>query len=158
MLRNTLIAICLTLVLLPACKKEDNLTLSQSDYLIFGDFYGECLGHCVRIFKLEQDKLFEDTKKEYPNKYSFYQGNFVQLPQQKFDIAKDLINSFPKKLLNETDTVIGIPDAADQGGLYIEYNVGGVRKFWLLDNWKTNTPAEYHEFIDKVNEKIRQLS
>lgn len=143
--------------MLTSCKK-DNVELSNSDYIIFGHFYGECGGEgCVEIFRLEEGKLFEDTKDKYPNSNDFYVGNYVQLSEQKFNITKDLTSSFPTDLLNETSTVIGQPDAGDWGGLYVEYNFTGIRKFWLLDQMKSNVPTKYHEFIDKVNEKITKL-
>ena len=43
---------------------------------------------------------------------------------------------FPTDLLKETERVIGQPDAGDWGELYVEYNLNGVRKFWLLDQKK----------------------
>ena len=143
--------------MLISCKK-DNVKLSNYDYIIFGHFYGECGGEgCVEIFRLEEGKLFEDDKDKYPNSNDFYVGNYVQLSDQKFINAKDLINSFPPDLLNETSTVIGQPDGGDWGGLYVEYNFNGIRKFWLLDQMKSNVPTKYHDFIDKVNEKIKKL-
>ncbi len=157
MTRNKLMMIFLTFFLLTSCEK-DTIELSKSEYLIFGHFYGECEGEkCVEIFRLEQDKLFEDTKDKYPFGYDFYDGNYIQLSEQKFNDTKDLVNSFPADLLTETDTVIGQPDAGDWGGLHIEYNFNGVRKFWLLDQMKSNVPTKYHNFIDKVNEKIALL-
>ena len=157
MTRNILSTICLTFFLLTSCKK-DNVELSDSDYIVFGHFFGMCMGEqCVEIFRLEKDKLFEDTKDQYPNGNNFYVGNYVQLSQQKFNETKDLTNNFPTDLLNEPDTVIGQPDAGDWGGLYVEYNFNGVRKFWLLDQMKSNVPTKYHDFIDKINEKIAQL-
>ena len=158
MKRNILIMACLTVFMLTSCEKDDNLELSKSDYIIFGHFYGECMGEqCVEIFRLENEKLFEDTKDQYPNSAEFYVGIWVQLSQQKIIDTKDLTNYFPTDLLNETETVIGQPDAGDWGGLYVEYNYNGVRKFWLLDQKKSNVPTKYHNFIDKINEKIGQL-
>ena len=154
---NKIITTCLTIFLLTSCN-IDNVELSKSDYIIFGHFYGECKGEqCVEIFRLEKDKLFEDNKDKYPNRNDFYNGNYVQLSQQKLNDNKDLINSFPTDLLTETNIVIGQPDAGDWGGLYIEYNFNGVRKFWLLDQMKSNVPVKYHNFIDKINEKIALL-
>ncbi|MFV0376550.1 MAG: hypothetical protein ACK5JD_04520 [Mangrovibacterium sp.] len=141
-----------------SCDKDENVKLSDAGYLVFGHFYGECVGErCVEIFRLEKDKLFEDTEDQYPYGAGFYAGNFVQLSAQKFDGAKDLVNYFPAELLNEPDNIIGLPDAGDWGGLYIEYNYNGIRKRWLLDQMKSNVPEKYHSFIDKVNEKIAQL-
>lgn len=157
MTRKILIITCLTVFLLTSCKKE-GVVLSKSDYIVFGHFYGLCIGEqCVEIFRLEKDKLFEDTNDRYPKRTDFYVGKYVQLSQQKFNDSKDLTNSFPIDLLKETDPVIGQPDAGDWGGLYVEYSFNGVRKFWLLDQKKNNVPAKYHNFIDKVNEKITQL-
>jgi hypothetical protein len=158
MFRKILIITCWTIFLLTSCKKGSNSELLKPDYLIFGHFYGECTGErCIEIFKLEQDKLFEDNRDQYPGSNDFYSGKFVQLSQQEFTITNDLINYFPRDLLDEKGAVIGQPDAGDWGGLYIEYKFLGVRKFWLLDQMKSNVPLKYHNFIDKVNEKIAQL-
>jgi len=153
-MKRLIFTLCILTITISSCRK-DNIVLSSSDYLIFGHFYGECFGEeCIEIFRLEQNQLLEDTKDVYPNSTSFYNGNYILLPQQKFDYAKDLINFFPSDLLTEPNTVIGQPDAGDWGGLYIEYNIDGTRKFWLLDQMKSNVPSKYHNFIDKVNEKI----
>jgi hypothetical protein len=157
MKRLFFILFCLTTFVVTACKKS-TVELSSSDYIIFGHFYGQCIGEkCIEIFRLEKDKLFEDTNDQYPNSKNFYVCNYVQLSQQKFIDTKDLINSFPTDLLSETNNIIGQPDAGDWGGLYVEYNFNGIRKFWLLDQMKSNVPTKYHNFIDNINEKIKQL-
>ena len=156
-MKQLIFALCLLTIAISSCKK-DNVISSTSDYLIFGHFYGECSGEkCIEIFRLEQNQLFEDTKDVYPNSTSFYNGNYILLSQKKFIDASDLLNFFPSDLLLEPKTVIGQPDAGDWGGLYIEYNYNGTRKFWLLDQMKSNVPSKYHNFIDKVNEKIKML-
>lgn len=156
-MKPTILILCLLTVIMSSCQK-DNIKLSKTDYLIFGHFYGFCQGEkCIEIFRLEQNQLLEDTTDNYPNTTSFYDGKYIKLSQQKYNDAKDLIDYFPSDLLNEPDTVIGQPDAGDWGGLYIEYNFDGVRKFWLLDQMKSNVPFKYHPFIDKVNEKIKLI-
>ncbi len=156
-MKQLIFALCLLTIAISSCKK-DNVISSTSDYLIFGHFYGECSGEkCIEIFRLEQNQLFEDTKDVYPYSTSFYNGNYILLSQKKFIDASDLLNFFPSDLLLEPKTVIGQPDAGDWGGLYIEYNYNGTRKFWLLDQMKSNVPSKYHNFIDKVNEKIKLI-
>jgi len=156
-MKHQFFILCLLTISICSCKK-DNVILSTSDYIVFGHFYGECGGEqCIEIFRLEQNKLLEDTRDIYPNSTSFYNGNYNLLTQQKFNDAKDLLLFFPNDLLIETNTVIGEPDAGDWGGLYIEYNYNGTRKFWLLDQKKSNVPSKYHNFIDKVNEKIKLI-
>jgi hypothetical protein len=157
MTRTSLITTCITFILLTSGCNED-LKPSKSGYIIFGHFYGECIGEkCIEIFRLEDDKLFEDSNDRYPSSTGFYSGKWEKLSNQKFLDTKELTNDFPMDLLNEPSNVIGQPDAGDWGGLYIEYNYDGIRKFWLLDQKKSNVPTNYHLFIDKVNEKINQL-
>ncbi len=146
-----------TLFILSSCKKE-GVKLASSDYIVFGQFYGECLGEqCIEIYRLEKDQLLEDTKDQYPSQDNFYTGGYVQLSSQKFDFVKDLPNFFPNDLLIESNRVIGMPDAGDWGGFYVEYNYNGIRQFWLIDKMKSNVPTKYHAFIDKLNEKIDAL-
>lgn len=60
-------ALLILLSLTTGCEKEDDIKLSDSDYLIFGHFYGECVGEaCVEILRLEESKLLGDTKDNYP--------------------------------------------------------------------------------------------
>jgi hypothetical protein len=157
MTRNIIITACLSIVLVTSCIKDSSEPLA-SDYIIFGHFYGECKGEqCVEIYRLENDILFEDSSDRYPDSQNFYDGKWVDLSRDKFDAAKDLVNFFPADLLDEPGTVIGQPDAGDWGGLYIEYSLNETRRFWLLDQMKSNVPEKYHGFIDKVNEKIEKL-
>ncbi len=158
-IQSLLITTFLTLFLFASCSKsKEEVIQSVPEQMIFGHFYGFCSGEqCIEIFKLDQENLFEDTKDKYPRSDTPYEGDYVQLSSQKYQIAKGLKDSFPGDLLDEANTVIGYPDAGDWGGLYIEYNKGGVRKFWLLDQMKSNVPTKYHDFIDKVNDKIAQL-
>lgn len=146
----------LLLLFCNSCSKRNEI--SNSDYLVFGHFHGECMGErCVEIFRLEDKKLFEDDIDNYPSSIGFYVGNYTRLPKSKFNNVKDLLDYFPTSLLSDTNKIIGQPDAGDWGGLYVEYNYNGVRKFWLIDKMKSNIPTEYHLFIDKINEKIEQL-
>jgi hypothetical protein len=141
-------------LLLISCNKNEN-----SDYLIFGHFYGECGGEgCVEIFKLEDNQLFEDTKDLYPNSNDYYDGKYKSLSQEQFNSVNDLIDYFPNDLFNESNNVIGQPDAGDWGGLYIECNYNGKRKFWLIDQMKSNVPTKYHNFIDTLNAKIEKIN
>ena len=141
----------LLLILISACTTQDETALNEGDYLIFGHFYGFCVGEsCVEIFKLTNDKLYEDSN----DNYAMEPFNFEELGHDKFEQAKDLINYFPEKLLTEKESIIGCPDCADGGGLYIEYSKNGVVKSWRIDQMKMNVPTYLHDFMDKVNGKI----
>jgi hypothetical protein len=156
-MRSIKILLSLLIVLfITTCEdKCDDKLLSSGEYLIFGHFYGECLGEgCIEIFKLTNNKLFEDINDIYPGNSEIYSGNYIELDNTNYDLVSDLIEYFPKDLLTENDTVFGCPDCADQGGLYIEYNVDGTHKFWIIDQALDSVPTYLHEFIGKINESI----
>lgn len=149
-MKNHLSLILLLSLLFVSCQKDD-FNPKLEDYLVFGHFYGECMGEkCIELFKLEQHQLLEDTNDNYPAFSTYYEGNYVKLSQQKFNEAKDLLNNFPRDLWEDSNKVIGQPDAGDWGGLYIEFKHEGKRKFWFLDLKKSNVPTKYHDFIDEV--------
>jgi len=153
--------LCLLSFFFSSCKKEPIKNSNpnfESGYLVFGHFYGLCGGEkCIEIYRLENNQLFEDTADKYPITGTLYNGNFVLLSQQKYNLSKDLINYFPPELLAETKNTIGQPDEADGGGIYIEIKVNGVKKFYIIDQVKNNVPAIYHGFIEKINEKIELI-
>lgn len=134
---------------------DDNLTINNIDVLIFGHFYGECIGEqCVETFMLTDEKLFEDTN----DSYGGTDFNFVELDNEVFEQVSDLIEAFPSQLLNEEETTLGCPDCVDQGGLFIQYSENGEEKSWRIDQSKAAVPEYLHEFMDKVNEKIEWIN
>ena len=141
-----------TIGILISCNNaDDGIKIIKQNFLIFGHFYGECIGEgCVETYKLTDTQLFEDTIDDY----SGQDFNFVELENNKYEQVKNLIDSFPIQLLNESDVVIGCPDCADGGGLFIQYSESGNLKSWRIDQDKANVPNYLHDFIDKVNEKI----
>jgi hypothetical protein len=157
-MKNKLLFVSLLSLLFISCQK-DEIKPSPKDYLVFGHFYGECGGgeSCVEIYKLEQNQLLEDSKDIYPSFSDFYEGNYVKLSQQQLNEAKDLINKIPRELWEESNNVIGQPDAGDWGGLYIEFKHKGKRKFWILDKSKGNVPSKFHTFIDEVTQTIHNI-
>ena len=137
------------------CSSEDKIALNNEDYLIFGHFYGFCVGeNCIEIFKLTNNTLYEDSN----DNYSINPLNFEPLESTKFELVKDLMLFFPEKLLTENEDIIGCPDCADGGGLYIEYSKNGIVKHWKIDQMKMNVPTYLHAFMDKVNEKIALIN
>tara|TARA_R110002049_G_scaffold37208_1_gene117452 strand:+ start:20682 stop:21146 length:465 start_codon:yes stop_codon:yes gene_type:complete len=149
------ILILLLSILTYSCNSDDDASLNEDDYLIFGHFYGFCVGeNCIETFKLTHDKLYEDSQ----DNYSHETFSFEVLGNDKFEQAKDLIDYFPTKLLSEKETTIGCPDCADGGGIYIEYSKDGIVKSWRIDQMKNNIPNYLHDFMDKVNEKISLIN
>jgi len=149
-----LLLISLVLLMLFSCKKSDD-ELKHDDYLIFGHFYGFCVGEeCVEMYKITESKLYEDSK----DLYSLDAFDFVELPAEKFDLVSDLTAELPQNLIESPDSTFGCPDCADQGGIYIEYRKNDVVQKWKIDNDNTPLPGYLQEFKAKVKTKIELIN
>ena len=150
-MKKVFLLICAIGSLISCNNDDDSIELNEQNFLIFGHFYGECLGEgCVETFKLTDKKLLEDTIDDYLGQNL----EFIELEIDTFKQVKNLVDFFPNQLLNESETVFGCPDCADGGGLFIQYSEDGNVKGWRIDQRKDNVPTYLHNFIDKVNEKI----
>jgi hypothetical protein len=144
-----------SIIFISCSDNDDNVELSNGNYLIFGHFYGMCFGEeCIETFKLTNSKLYEDTN----DNYSHDSFKFEELSLQKFEAVKDLLEFLPPELLTETESFIGCPDCADQGGIFIQYKNGESVQSWKIDQSKSQVPKYLHSFIDKVNEKINTIN
>jgi hypothetical protein len=143
-----------------ACNKTEPLVESRSfEYLIFGHFYGECSGEeCIELFRLDPQHLFEDELDQYPQRDKAYQGNFVELSSEKFNLVKDLKDYFPLALMVEDKSVFGCPDCADQGGLYLEYSSDSQSQYWIIDSNRAEIPNYLRDFVDRVHEMIMLIN
>lgn len=146
-----------------ACSDDDanDVDPTSTDVvLLFGQFNGFCGGEgCIEIFKLEGTTLSEDTNDNYPTiDTAPYDGDFVALAPEKYDLVKTIINEIPEQLLDESNQVFGCPDCADQGGYYLEYIKDGVHQYWLFDADVANNPAQYHNLINEISAKVQLIN
>lgn len=140
-----------------ACSDEITGLQDPGDYIVFGDFYGECIGSgCVDIFRIADGELYKDTLDEYPTASKLpHAVDFVELPDDHVGQIESLLGKIPAKLFEETDVVIGQPDAGDWGGFYLETNISGEVRYWLIDKMKDNLPAYLREYADKLEKAIQ---
>ncbi len=146
-----------------SCNKDehnDEYGPTQKEFLIFGEYAGFCGGEsCIEIFKLEDGKLYEDTKDHYPSTQTTgYQGDYILLDKEKYEMVKDLIDAFPEKLKEDVNLVIGMPDAYDQGGIYVEIKENDKSYYWLIDRDTNNIPAYLHGWVNLIRERIAQVN
>ena len=132
---------------------------TEDDYLIFGTYSGFCFGEaCVEIFKIENEQLYEDVSDQYPFSDNLpLSGNFKLLPEEKYKLVADIANNFPEKLMEEINLVLGMPDAYDQGGIYVELRRNDKIQYWVLDRDRTNLSEYLHSWVDLINEKVELL-
>ena len=146
--------IIFTLILIASfssCKKE--ITISNDDYLTFGTFHGECMGNdCVKLFVIKENKLYED-----PNDFNGTRLGFIPLSNEKFNQVKDLVDYIPNELFQKEKETFGCPDCVDQGGIYVRYFIEGKKGEFRFDNNLNANPTYLHEFVAKINEKLKLL-
>jgi len=139
-------------------KEGEDKALTTDAYLIFGSFYGECVGpSCIVFYKLQDGKLYENTNHKYPAQNQPFEGDYQLASNEKYQIVKDLADEIPAQLYDETETYIGCPDCADGGGLYIEVSSSAGKRFWYIDNNDRYTPEYLHDFVAEANRKINLL-
>ncbi len=151
---SILLSIFLSLLFL-SCNKDE--ACQESDFIEFGQYFGYCVGErCIEIFRLDDSMLYEDTSDIYPSGTIDDKRKFVLLSSQKFDLAKGLKTSFPTDLLKETKAIFGIPDAYDQGGLYLRFKSEQTDRIWLFDNDLSQVPEYTHHYLNEVK-RIKEL-
>lgn len=144
--------------ILIACDKDEIEDLDKADYLLFGDYYGFCMGDgCVDIYKLSQDKLYEDSNDNYPSQNSNYDGNYTELTNAQYNEVSSLLNNFPSELWLSESQTFGSPDSYDQGGIYIELKNNGETKKWNIDTDVSEQPAYLTAFIEEIIAAITYL-
>jgi hypothetical protein len=139
------------------CKEKSNAT--SSDFLVFGQFYGECVGeNCVQIFKVTQESLYKSDLKQYPKRTEFYNTTYSEAASTYHSEALTLLTTIPR-LLKDTvsNTEFGCADCADGGGLYLEYKTGNTHKFWIIDKVRSNISTELHPYVQQVENVLELL-
>ena len=103
------------MIVLSSCSKE-GISLEYNDYLVFGHFYGMCVGdQCVQTYKLTDNALYKDFR----DRFNDPEPDFRPLGTDKFQLVKNLREEVPRNLLNSEKERFGCPDCTDQGGIRI---------------------------------------
>lgn len=141
------------------CQKED-LELKEDASLVFGHFYGECLGEqCIETFKLTSEALLEDSEDVYPTTNTApIMGTYTSLDQALFDQVSGLETMLPSELFDQNEVVFGSPDAGDWGGYYLAYTDGEDDWWWIIDTQKESIPDYLHDLIDEIAEAISTIN
>jgi len=149
----------ISLFVLISCEKDVPFTNIGTEHYVFGHFYGFCRGEqCIEIFKVTSTEILEDQTDKYPDRDKLFTGNFKTMPNVNHTTIVDLIKNVPDSLWLEEEIVIGCPDCADQGGIYIEVKRDNEHKFWLIDNSEAAQPQYLKEYARSLRAAIEQLS
>ena len=139
-----------------SCSKKD-LSVNSSDNFLFGTSYGNCSGDCDQYYAIRDGKI-------YPTSGEYFPGPVIisnsRLSDQKYELAKKLIDNLPPYLDQQPNETFGCPDCRDQGGIHIEYTRGGgmpsIRK-WHIDTDTSAIPVEIRQYAIQVINTIAQM-
>ncbi|MEH0156018.1 hypothetical protein V6R21_17860 [Limibacter armeniacum] len=132
-------------------------TTLKDEQLVFGLYYGECLGNCTHLYLIDNEMLYQDDSVTYiiPEQVPFKPE---ALPSESYEMAKILLAEFPSALLNETDSIFGCPDCADQGGIFIRYSYGDKTRTFRIDTNDNDLPEYLIPYSNKVESITSSLS
>lgn len=144
-MRN-IIYIFVSAILLFSCKKE---TFVQPDYIVFGAIQGDCANGCRFVYYLDATKLTEDPTVKYFSTSNL--SNFTTtLSNDKFLLAKDLINKVPTALTQTNRMLFVDLNASNPNLWYAEIKLNGRIFSWTFDNSPSSTPAYLKPFAEEV--------
>lgn len=130
---------------------------TEPKIVVFGRYYGRCIGNnCVEIYRFDGSNIYEDINEKRPGHDDFFEGNFKHLVELdvRLNLFK-LVNELPyEHLTSLRGNIVGDPGAYGQGVYYLEYQDTFIRKFWIIDTDKSNTPKEIHPYTDLLGEMI----
>jgi hypothetical protein len=151
-MKNRLAPVIIFLLFIISCSKDN---LDNLDYFAFGNAFGMCQGNCATFFLIKDKSI-------YPDDMDYYLGNLLKfksevLPDEKYNLAQELIDNFPDYLIKNPNKTFGCPDCADQGGIHIEIQEKGVIKRWHFDTTISNLPAEIQDYVQGISNLIEKL-
>jgi len=134
-----------------SCKKSTE-KLEKGDFIVFGSFYGFCMGEeCREMYMITDEKLYEDVDDSSTDEY-------VELPSDLFAAVADLESAIPSELIEQPDSTFGCPDCHDQGGVYLKIKKDGLAQSWTIDNDLEAIPAYLNGIVNLIHEKVELIN
>lgn len=154
-MRIAIFILALTTIFSSSCTDKEDLAVFEDDYLAFGTFHGHCFGNCTHFFLIEDEKIYEDDIEiGIPDELTFLTE---PLGSDKYDIASELLSTFPQDLLKTDKRTFGCPDCADQGGVMLERRVDGETTRWFIDTGDDDQTQQIISYKDRVLEIVEEL-
>ena len=144
-------------------KNTQNHNLEGLEYLIFGRFFSDNYG-TYEIYKLTRTELLVDKRELWHNKRHTRNGyTFVGelMSQEKFELAKDLINQVPNDILNKNLNGFYTTGNKNEDKLIVEIFDGNLKKAITIDYYEVETenlPTELKKFRLLIENRIEQLN
>jgi hypothetical protein len=135
----------------------------KSDYLIFGSFFSDNYGKYY-IYKLTNNELFVDNTETWHSQRHSKDGYVFKgekLSHDKFEIAKDLLNHIPLKLMTERWKGFYTTGNKNEDQLILEFCNSNFHKTISIDSYEIETeslPFEIKNYRKQIENIIKELS
>jgi hypothetical protein len=130
------------------------------DFLVFGMYAsGMTFGGHSTIYKITDSMLFVDSV----DRFGGYNGRRLRFSENgmdtiKYKIASVLVPAIPARLFSTDTNTWGQPDAADQGGYYVEIKFRDTIREFQIDTAPNSVPDDLQAFTTKIREVIQKIS
>jgi hypothetical protein len=153
---KSLLLCFMTITFLSCDCDKDNAFPELYEHFIFGSYACECVGQCAWLYQISNEELVmgEGAFCE-PDNYTYHGAS---LSQDKFAIARRLIDEFPGELLENNEDRFGCPDCHDQGGYYIELSTIGSTRKWSIDTDVDDLPEFLLDYQKTIHDVLIALN
>lgn len=129
----------------------------DEEHLIFGMEYGFCIGDCIHLFMIKDNKLYADnlTRAQHGEGDLTFQDK--PLDQKYYELVKDLPKKLTREFVQSADGRFGTPDAHDQGGVYIGIKQDEIEKLWFADPVTERIPEYMRDLVKEVHDVTHQI-
>lgn len=165
MKKLSLLGILCAMLFAFSCSKEGDddqstlksVNLGDVDHFTFGLYHGHCRGNCATAYKLKADGLFADKVDQgYLEPNDEFEDK--SLSQAKIELAAKLLEQLPSALFKEEGDTFGCPDCADQGGFYVEIQIGkAMPRVWRIDTNDSQIPDYLSAYTAKIRKTMEEL-
>ena len=119
------------------------------DSTVWGVYCGECVGICSTMRKIDSSSLRIDKSNKFFKSEPFnYEFKGTDQTNSEYGKYKWILEEPVPTIIDKNLTIFGQPDAYDQCGYYISYNVDGNNYRVLIDPDKV--PKEMDSTINRL--------
>jgi hypothetical protein len=129
----------------------------KPDRVVFGFYSGECVTNCGTMYQVEATSIVIDSNsfwKTYTADRFEIQGRRYTAPDEQRGY-EHLKLAIPLIMLLEPRTRIGCPDCHDQGGLFVEFTLAGMKRRFFID--PNNPPVYYPGLKDDIVSHVDEM-
>ncbi len=137
------------------CQKYE--PFETRDYLIFGEFWDQCAGDCVRMYRLDHYSIRIDQEQRLDTAESIRFEDFGLDPNIRSS-AEHLWDEMPLFLLASACGDIGEPDPKRAGAIYLQICRSGKINHWIIGRDLKRLPLFMHRYVNSVLQVLEALN